>query len=194
MSEIDWSYWANLDVVNYRDACILSCGYDPKVIVGNAYSAGLDASIKQREAIAKSHLGRALPAYATDADRYHDSSAASGVKLAEFHAWGRALPMPLTFPGDFPKPSRPVRAEPAMPAQRWPWGDHETEYLQLLEQAASRFWTLYDPADATTAPTNDQIEEWLKQQTVRGEPVSARIAGAMATILRADGLPNGPRK
>lgn len=305
MDGIDWSYWANLDVVDYRDACILSCGYDPKVIAGHALPEGLDAAIQQRETIAKSHLGGALPAYATDADRYHDRSAASGVKLAEFRAWGRSLPMPLTFPCGFPEPPRPVRAEPsneelarvarmdlwsqrelaelctgwipgrhgmneaeaiaineaseaiargtlsgslafiprndadsaaimygtarhyvpavaaewaatrfdAFPAKllaavrerveqglvgstagKWPWGDHETEYLRLLGQAASKFWTLYDPADATTAPTNDQIEEWLKQQTVRGEPVSARIAGAMATILRADGLPNGPRK
>lgn len=78
--------------------------------------------------------------------------------------------------------------------KRWPWGDHETEYLRLLGQAASRFWKLYDPADATTAPTNEQVENWLKKQTVNGRPVSANVARAMATILRADGLPTGPRK
>lgn len=113
MDGIDWSYWANLDVVDYRDACILSCGYDPKVIAGHALPEGLDAAIQQRETIAKSHLGGALPAYATDADRYHERSAASGVKLAEFRAWGRSLPMPLTFPCGFPEPPRPVRAEPS---------------------------------------------------------------------------------
>ena len=74
-------------------------------------------------------------------------------------------------------------------AGSWPWGDYETELLRKLAEAAERFWVRYDPADNTTAPTNSQVVEWLK-----GRGVAERTAEIMATILRADGLPTGPRK
>ena len=73
---------------------------------------------------------------------------------------------------------------------RWPWGDHHTEALGHLEAAAKRFWTLHDPDDASTAPTNDEVAGWLQQE--RG--VSKQKAEAIASILRADGLPTGPRR
>lgn len=83
-------------------------------------------------------------------------------------------------------------AVPATPTNKptghWPWGDHHTELLGHLEAAALRFWVNYDPKDKSTAPTNDQIYDWLRE---RG--VSKNMAGAMATILRLDDLPNGPR-
>lgn len=72
---------------------------------------------------------------------------------------------------------------------KWPWGDHETELLKKLADAASKFWVLYDPDDHTTAPTNQQVIDWLMEQGV-----AKRTAAVMATILRADGLPTGPRK
>jgi hypothetical protein len=72
---------------------------------------------------------------------------------------------------------------------RWPWGDYETDLLRKLAAVADRFWKLYDPTDNTTAPTNKQVIAWLKKQDV-----ADRTAEVMATILRADGLPPGPRK
>jgi hypothetical protein len=72
---------------------------------------------------------------------------------------------------------------------RWPWGEYETKLLRELAAAAEKFWKLYDPADATTAPTNQNIVEWLEARGVAG-----RNANVMATILRADNLPTGPRK
>jgi hypothetical protein len=71
----------------------------------------------------------------------------------------------------------------------WPWGRHETALLRKLAAAAQRFWRNYNSADPTTAPTNQQVIDWLK-----GQGVSERTAEIMATILRADGLPTGPRK
>lgn len=71
----------------------------------------------------------------------------------------------------------------------WPWGRHETALLQKLAAAAHRFWKNYDPSDTTTAPTNQQVIDWLK-----GQGVAERTAEVMATILRADGLPTGPRR
>lgn len=71
----------------------------------------------------------------------------------------------------------------------WPWGGYETMLLRKLAAAAERFWVNYDPDDATTAPTNAQVITWLKSQGV-----ADRTAEVMATILRVDGLPTGPRK
>lgn len=71
----------------------------------------------------------------------------------------------------------------------WPWGAHTTEMLEHLRAAGLKHWSRYDPDDSTTASTNATVAEFLKQ---RG--VSERIAEAMATILRADGLPSGRRK
>jgi hypothetical protein len=73
---------------------------------------------------------------------------------------------------------------------RWPWGDHHTDLLGHLEAAANRFWTGYDPSDTTTANTNATVSEWLQKE----RKVSKTMAEAIASILRPDGLPTGPRK
>jgi hypothetical protein len=73
---------------------------------------------------------------------------------------------------------------------RWPWGDHHTKLLGHLEAAAMRYWVNFDPADPKTANTNETVSEWL----CRERKVSRTMADAIASILRADGLPTGPRK
>jgi hypothetical protein len=73
---------------------------------------------------------------------------------------------------------------------RWPWGDHHTETLGHLEAAAKRFWTLYDRDDIGTAPTNETVATWLHSE--RG--ISKEKARAIASMLRPDGLPTGPRR
>lgn len=80
-------------------------------------------------------------------------------------------------------------AQSATPAVIPPWGKHDTVLLQHLAAAAEKFWKNYDPSDNSTAPTNVQIVNWLKARNVK-----QRTAEIMATILRADGLPTGPRK
>jgi hypothetical protein len=71
----------------------------------------------------------------------------------------------------------------------YPWGDHNTLLLTELSNAALKFWSLYDPSDPATAPTNDQVAHWLI-----GRGVAERTANVMATILRRDGLKMGRRK
>lgn len=71
----------------------------------------------------------------------------------------------------------------------WPWGKHHTELLGHLEAAARRFWTGYDPTDPTTANTNATVIEWLEFD----RKVSRKMAQAIATMLRPDGLRTGPR-
>ena len=73
----------------------------------------------------------------------------------------------------------------------WPWGNHDTKLLGHLDAAALEFWVNYDPRNAkVSAPKNETVVNWL--ETVRG--VSGQMAKAIATMLRPDDLPTGPRK
>jgi hypothetical protein len=73
---------------------------------------------------------------------------------------------------------------------QWPWGDHNTKNLEHLSAAAFRYYgPNFDPYDKSTAPTNAVVSEWL--QTER--KVSKNTADFIASILRPDGLPTGPR-
>lgn len=89
--------------------------------------------------------------------------------------------------------ARPNQSSPealSAACAKWPWGPHETEALRHLEAAARKWWSHYDPDDSTTAPTNERVIEWLKEE--RG--LSKNLAESIASILRADGLPSGPRR
>lgn len=80
---------------------------------------------------------------------------------------------------------------------RWPWGNHHTELLGHLEAAALEFWVKYDPKNPRcTAPKNETVIAWLIERQVPGQQrrVSDQMAKAIATMLRPDGLPTGPRK
>lgn len=74
---------------------------------------------------------------------------------------------------------------------KWPWGDHDTEFLRMLEAAGKRFWSNYDPGDPTTAETNEKVAAWLLKEKYTE---SNSRAQAIASMLRADGLKSGPRK
>ena len=76
------------------------------------------------------------------------------------------------------------------PSSYWPWGNHHTETLGHLEAAARKWWYFYEPSDPTTAPTNDMVATWLQDE--RG--ISKEKARAIASMLRPDGLPTGPRR
>ncbi len=71
----------------------------------------------------------------------------------------------------------------------WPWGTYETKLLRDLSAAVDRYWKNFDPADPTQANTKETVVEWL----VTNRNVSDRVAQAMDTIIRAEGLPKGPR-
>jgi len=72
--------------------------------------------------------------------------------------------------------------------KQWPWGPYETELLRQLAAAARRYWVNFDPSDPTTAPTNEEVANFLT-----GRGVASRVAETMAQMLRADGLRPGPR-
>lgn len=136
MTGVDWSYWANLDVVDYLDACILSLDLDPRDRRGNDLPTELEATLTRRATIAKSRLGGDLPTYSTDSNRWHVAEA-SGVHLAEFREWGEALPFPFTFPDAFPKVeiAKPTPASNASMAQDTPLRTRERNNLLRIIRA-----------------------------------------------------------
>lgn len=71
----------------------------------------------------------------------------------------------------------------------WPWGNHSTSKLDHLAAAANEFWLDYQPDNPRSAPKNEVIVNWL---IARG--ASSNTAMAIASILRPDNLPTGPRK
>lgn len=110
------------------------------------------------------------------------------VRLSDYAQWARDLGM--TLPPYFPTTPTSKLTTPDM----WPWGTHDTVMLGHLVAAASHFWKPvseggnYDPERPTTAKSNKEVAAWLFKRTN-----SANISMAMATILRADNLPPGPR-
>lgn len=107
----------------------------------------------------------------------------SEVSLSSFATWLKSTPH--APPKEFPWAAEEI----PLYNLDWPWGRHETALLRQLATAAAKFWKNYDPSDPSTAPTNKQVIDWLKAQGV-----ADRTAEVMASILRADGLPTGPRK
>ena len=97
----------------------------------------------------------------------------------------------LVFEGCAAVADAATDAQPEAAAGRWPWGDHHTRLLGCLDAAARRYWGAgYDPSDNGSASTNATISDWLQQN----HKVSRTMADAIASMLRPDGLPVGPRK
>jgi hypothetical protein len=105
------------------------------------------------------------------------------VDMANFMRWLQSMHYPT--PEGFPW----APEELDLNALHWPWGPYNTVLLRNLAAAVEKFWKNYDPTDSSTAPTNEQVSEWLTKQGV-----ADRNAKAIATILRTDNLRPGPRK
>lgn len=195
--ELRWPHWAKKDLWNEAEFAALCCGLvpdergmpgDPGKVAGDdsqaiaILRAGDDIK-RGRQSGALSYIDRAD---ASLGDRmYHCERDYRPAIAAEWAAERFS-----TFPPSLLAAVRKrAQVAPTSPASGWPWGSYETELLRKLAAAANRFWKLYDPRDTSTAPTNDAVVAWLKQQGV-----AERNAQVMATILRADRLPTGPRK
>lgn len=75
--------------------------------------------------------------------------------------------------------------------EKWPWGSYETKLLRHLEAAAREFWSTYNPDNTKASiPTSKEVIKWLENT----HKVSNVMAKAIASLLRPDNLPTGPRK
>lgn len=180
----NWQQWERKHKAKLWEAVALLCDLDPRRL-GNG-DGKLDTLFVRTPEEFDSYLEQATAAISAGLlkpdKRNPKHLEESEIDLTIFASWANTSELP--FPDEFP-----WQPEINLDTKNWPWGRYETELLRTLAQAANRFWKNYDPADISTAPTNEHIEEWLIEQNV-----SRSSAKAIATILRADGLPTGRRK
>lgn len=181
----DWKQWDKKNKAKLWQAVALLCELEPTRLESRHNSGKLETLFVETPQIFRSILDQARTAISAGLlkpdKRDPEYLEESEVDLTEFASWANASRLP--FPDGFPW--QPVMK---LDTTSWPWGRYENESLRKLAQATDRFWKNYDPADHSTAPTNDQVSAWLIEQNV-----TPRIAKAIASILRADGLPTGRR-
>lgn len=182
----DWQQWERKRKAKLWQAIALLCELEPSRLESRGAPGMLDTLFVQPPPKFNSLLGLAktgigaglLKLDKLDPEHLEESE----VDLTVFTSWANTTG--LTFPEGFP-----WQPEMNLQITNWPWGRYETNLLRKLARAADLFWKSYDSADPSSAPTNEQVIEWLI-----GEKVARRTAEVIATILRADGLPTGPRK
>ncbi len=179
--EPDWNKWSLMGEVPLPLAVALSCNVNPEnvhlqqssfdgfIAVGRTPSDRIK-EFRRRMEIAESHKHNAL----------HVKNDGS-VDLIEFGVWCEDIG--LDIPSEFPR-----RKEQAEISYKWPWGNYDTKLLKSMAAAVVKFWKPWDSDNPEDAPRNQDVIDWLKKQGV-----SDRVARIMASIIRADHLPTGPR-
>ncbi len=187
----DWGVWIHVPEATVWEAVALSLNIEPMSIArGRSWREYVtrndsDGAFTKRLLVATRNLGAEKILRPIS---YDQGLGNYSIDLGVFANW--AIGIKWDVPGQFAEIATRAALSPAeTKASRWPWGQHETELLRQLAAASQKFWSNYDPADPSTAPTNQQISDWLE-----AKGVSNRVAEIMAQILRADGLPTGPRK
>lgn len=182
----DWRRWERQRKAKLWQAVALLCELEPTRLESRGAPGKLDTFFVQPPpkfnsllGLAKTGIGAGLLKLDKLDPEYLEESE---IDLTVFASWAHATG--LAFPEGFP-----WQPEMNLQVTGWPWGRHETELLRKLARAADLFWKNYQPDQPSTAPTNEQVIGWLVDQKV-----ARRTAEVMATILRADGLPTGPRK
>jgi hypothetical protein len=182
------SHWKETEDLSLFDAALLSFGVDPLSVREHCelrelqadeteFPAGMTLRLRALQSAVRTGKIALTVQHFAESDTYdvHDSRIAK----ESFLTWcnGKGLNLHNLSPVNH------------LPPAKWPWGNHDTPALMALLDAAKQWWSTYDPADFSTAPRNKEVESWLISE--KGQP--KRIAEAMATILRAEGVRTGPR-
>lgn len=182
----DWQQWERKRKAKLWQVVALLCELEPARLESRGTPGKLDPLFVQSPPKFNSLLALAITGIGAglfkpdklDPEHLEESE----VDLTVFASWASATG--LAFPDGFP-----WQPEMNIQVTGWPWGRYETDLLKKMARAVDLFWKNYDSTDPTSAPTNQQVIAWLVKQKV-----AKRTAEIMATILRADGLPTGPRK
>jgi len=191
----DWSKWRQIPDFHLCEAVALSLDMEPADVRDTSsypfHSDGLTATPEfiRRATILERIVESGNPERSgLILQRREAASLACTIAPSDFVRWAQAndwsLPTKLT---DL---AAKRMASTKLQAGRWPWGDYETALLCHLEAAARKWWANYDPNDPTTAPTVNEVAQWLQSE----HGLTQNKAEAIATILRADDLPKGPRR
>jgi hypothetical protein len=191
-NDVNWNVWGNVPGGELWQVVAVSLNINPEnMLTGVAFDRSSESlskycfpkDFKDRLDVAVARIGHDLQATVPSRpsrlpwDHSYVRMDAF-VKLAETLNW--------ELPVEFPRPTPQQEPTPAQSA--WPWGGYQTDLLKHLAAAVQEFWTKYDPAKPTTAPTNAKVIDWLKRRGVRD-----RTAEEMTKIIRADKAPRGPR-
>jgi hypothetical protein len=186
---VDWGRWGSMVDATIQETVCLSMNVSP-----DAFRAG---GLGDRDLLNEFHRRHAIVTNHVKNGRIRANVRGIGVNnlyhpiLVDFAAWVlREMdwpPLPTEFPG-----VRALLAEAQTPKAApslgpWPWGVYETPNLKYLAMAAKQFWS--DGYNRDSAPTNDDVAEWLEAQGA-----SQRTAVIIAQILRPPDVPFGPRK
>ena len=186
----DWEWWGNVDEVTVIEAVALSMDIDPNKLhyrkppgtMGEVEVRDESPEFEKRFSLAIRNL-KVLEAWGIGG--VVGKLEYCLVKLVKFTAvalsWNWKIPPEMAAVAESDKRDAKIL--------EWPWGSRETKLLGHLAEAAKELWCRYDPTDATTAPTNIQVHDFLIKRNV-----SKRVAEVIAQILRADELPSGNHK
>lgn len=193
----DLSHWDFVEEFGVHQASALIAGIDPADIgIGENWKSMMPIHQRMENCwqsalrrSSKSQLSTALLSVGMEKDTGGEQSAVEfgeeKFSRKELSRWLSAIGVQSAYPFDLEK-----KAAIEGVNSRWPWGNHHTELLGHLDAAARKFWVHYDPKNAKrTAPKSDEVKDWLITQ----HKVTANMASAIATMLRPDDLPTGPR-
>ena len=185
LSEPDWNAWSNVNRAQLWQASALACDVDPANFM-HGIAFGQDAmttytpsSLKELAGLVRSAVGSGT---LTLVEVNQTNLMSSFVEAEEFASWLRLIK--YKTPEGFPWSARAL--QPAN--HQWPWGSYQNNALGLLALAADKFWKNYRAEDASTAPTNRQVIDWLLKKGT-----TSNKAEQIASILRPDDLRTGPR-
>ena len=187
----DWTYWLVLPSWTVHESTMLSVGLDPRRIdAGSVFLNGSEELVDEWLAGLGDEVLKRLDIFS----RWSKVPSAQGGLWDSSNGHERAI-SPKQFVAlcsrirlRTPPEIADVGADPQS-RPRWPWGDYETELLQVLAEAVTQWWSTYDPDDPDTAPRKQDVVKWLKTRLDRKD--SATLAGYIATIIRADDAPTG---
>lgn len=196
-----WIIWSHMPIGPLWKVVALHCGLDPDAANKFNLEWVMSPKITSTEWLYQRRIDLAIAHIKNGTLECFERNPAiekSDVRLPAYAAWAESMGAGHELPPQFPKSDvqhKDKQVSKIEPGNcKWPWGSHDTKLLRLFAEVG-QFWKPeseggnYDPADPTTAPTNAQIEEWLKE---RGVSIKAREV--MATMLRADNMPSGPRR
>jgi hypothetical protein len=188
LSTPNWGDLQQVKRLSLWEASALACDIDPQNYrpFGPTDEAPADSFLAPVPQVLKDLLAMAKGAVGSGAVKLEKRDSgnllASEVDMADFTTWLRSIQHKT--PSGFPWIPKAL----ASGAHQWPWGSYQTKELDLLARAADRFWKNYDPSDSSTAPKGDNVIAWLVENGV-----AKRKAEVIASLLRADDLPTGPR-
>lgn len=206
-ADADFAHWIKMPVWTLEEGISLSLGKNPHVVNWDSINGDWEKYVRaalirspfrkdyarRRELVERALLVRDLvnpirpEVFLTWAESTFDGVPAE--LLEEARDRGKRMADVVTMTARIVDLEARLAISSGAASEKWPWGSHDTKLLRTLESAAKRFWTAYDPNDPSTANTNATVAGWLKEQGV-----ADRVADIMAQILRADGLPAGPRR